>query len=248
MYRDNEKKNFNWLKIFLRVLIAFLLLLLSIKLVSIVISNREHKITENNLQKNLKVLDEVARGYFNEENMPTKAGDTVKVYVSHLIDTKEIDELKDEKGASCNYDKSFIQITRLDSEYQIKSYLDCNGNTDYLNSFVDIKNADIIIKPTTTTKKTTKKKTTKKTTTSTTTKKVTTTTTKVNGVYHKVSFNTNGGNILPSQTIKDNSTIKSVTPVREGYKFIGWYYQGTKFNSNTRITKDYVLVAKWIKE
>ncbi|MDE6292931.1 MAG: InlB B-repeat-containing protein, partial [Bacilli bacterium] len=190
--------------------------------------------------------------YFTEENIPTKAGDTVKVYVSHLIDTKAIDELKDEKGVSCNYEKSFIQITRLDSEYQIKSFLDCNGNTDYLNSFVDIKNADIIIKPiTTTTKKvktTTKKKTTSKTTKKTTTKKITTTTIKVDSNYHNVSFNTNGGDFLPTQTIKDNSTIKNVIPTREGYKFIGWYYRGNKFNSNTKITRDYVLVAKWIKE
>jgi len=50
------------------------------------------------------------------------------------------------------------------------------------------------------------------------------------------------------QTIKDNSTIKEVIPTRDGYKFIDWYYEGRKFNTNTRITKDYVLVAKWIKE
>ncbi|MDE5630543.1 MAG: InlB B-repeat-containing protein, partial [Bacilli bacterium] len=164
-----------------------------------------------------------------------------------------VDELKDEKGVSCNYDKSFIQITRLDSEYQIKSYLDCNGNTDYLNTFVDIEQADIIIKPNETTKKvttTTKKKTTKKTTTSrkTTTTTITTTTKKLNGNYHQVSFNTNGGDFLPTQTIKDNSKIRNVIPTRSGYKFIGWYYKGTKFNTNTNITKDYVLVAKWVKE
>ncbi|MCX4365020.1 MAG: InlB B-repeat-containing protein [Bacilli bacterium] len=250
MYRDNEKNNINWLKIFLKVLIFFLLLFLCIKLVSIIINNQEHKKTENILQENLKVLDKVARGYFTKDNIPTKAGDTVKVYVSHLIDTKAIDELKDDKGASCNYDKSFIQITRLDSEYQIKSYLDCNGNNDYLNTFVDIDQADIIIKPTKTTKKvktTTKKKTTKKIKKTTTTKRITTTK-KVLGTYHQVSFNTNGGNILSTQTIKDNSTIKEVIPTRDGYKFIGWYYEGRKFNTNTRITKDYVLVAKWIKE
>lgn len=252
MYRENEKSNFNWLKIFLKVIIVFLLLILSIKIVSIVINNREHKKTENILQENLKILDNIAKGYFTEENIPTKAGDTVKVFVSHLINTKAIDELKDENGVSCNYDKSFIQITRLDSEYQIKSYLDCNGNTDYLNSFIDIEQADIIIKPTTTTKKvntTTKKRTTKKTTTKqTTTTKYLTTTKIVDGNYHHVSFNTNGGNPLPTQTIKDNSVIKNIIPTRTGYKFIGWYYKGDKFDTNTKITKDYVLVAKWIKE
>lgn len=245
MYRENEKKNFNWLKIFLRVIIVFLLLLLCIKLVSIIITNHRYNKTETSLQQNLKIMDDVAKNYFTEENLPKKAGDTVKVFVSHLIDTKVINELKDEKGVSCNYDKSFIQITRLDSEYQIKSFLDCNGNTDYLNSFVNIENANITIKPTTTTKKvskTTKKKTTVKKTTS----KATTTT--INNNYHSVSFNTNGGNILPTQTIKNNSTISYVTPTREGYKFIGWYYQGKKFDNNTKINKDYVLVAKWIKE
>lgn len=241
MYRENEKKSFNWLKIFLRVIIVFLILLLCIKLVSIIISNHQYKKTETSLQQNLKIMDDIARDYFTEETLPKKPGDTVKVFVSHLVDTKAISELKDEKGFSCNYDKSFIQITRLDSEYQIKSYLDCNGNTDYLNSFVNIDNANITIKPQTTTTKKTKKTTKKKTT------KKTTTTIKYDN-YYSVSFNTNGGNILPTQTIKNNSTIAYVVPSREGYKFIGWYYQGKKFNPNTKIIKDYVLIAKWAKE
>lgn len=246
MYRDNEKRSFNWLKIFLKVIIAFLLLLLCIKIVSIVVNKHELNKTKDNLQENLKILDEVAKNYFTEDILPTKPGDSVKVSVTHLIDTKAIEELKDDKGASCNYEKSFIQITRLDSEYQIKSYLDCNGNTDYSNTFVDIKNSNVIIKPTTTTKTTTTKKTTKK---KTTTKKTTIQTTKVttNSVYHQVSFNTNGGNPISPQTIKNNSVISNVVPTREGYQFIGWYYKGNKFDMKTKIQQDYVLVAKWIK-
>ncbi len=240
MYRDNEKHSFNWLKIFLRVLIAFLLLLLCIKVISIIVSNQEIKKTNNVLQENLRVLDDVAKRYFKDDILPAEAGESVKVSVSHLIDTEAIDELKDEKGISCNYDKSFIQITRLDSEYQIKSYLDCNGNTDYMNSFVEIKKANVTIKPITT--KTTKKKN-KKTTKKQTTTKVTTS----NTIYYQVSFNTNGGNILPTQTIKKNSLVANVTPTREGYIFIGWYCNGSKFDFKTKIDRDYVLVAKWIK-
>lgn len=142
----------------LKVVIAFLLLLLCIKIVSIIINKHELNKTKDTLQENLKILDEVAKNYFTEDILPSKAGDTVKVSVTHLIDTKAIEELKDDKGVSCNYDKSFIQITRLDSEYQIKSYLDCNGNTDYSNTFVDIKGSNVIIKPTTTKKTTTTKK------------------------------------------------------------------------------------------
>ena len=41
--------------------------------------------------------------------------------------------------------------------------------------------------------------------------------------------------------------IAETAPIRTGYKFVGWYYHGELFDINTKINKDYVLVAKWIK-
>lgn len=34
-------------------------------------------------------------------------------------------------------------------------------------------------------------------------------------------------------------------PVREGYQFIGWYYEGKEFDFNMPVTTDVELEARW---
>ena len=38
---------------------------------------------------------------------------------------------------------------------------------------------------------------------------------------------------------------KPEEPVRAGYQFIGWYYEGKEFDFNTPVTKDIELEARW---
>lgn len=115
-----------------------------------------------------------------------------------------------------------------------------------------------------TTEKTTEKvtepttvKTTKKTTTTTrTTKRVETTTRKTNTTQATVKpstnnevtigFNANGGTVsYTSKTIAKGSTTELPVPVRTGYKFVGWYKNGTKYTSSTKFDDSIILVAEW---
>ena len=48
--------------------------------------------------------------------------------------------------------------------------------------------------------------------------------------------------------IRINTSVnKPNDPVYDGYKFIGWYLDEEKFDFNSSINKDIVLVAKWEK-
>lgn len=279
MYED-EKYQINWLKLFLVLLIAFLVVILSIKLISIIIRNRDSKGLEVKMQDNLQLLDETAKKYLKEERLPKKVGNTNKYSLQKLVDEGIIEILYDEKGNECNMSSSYIEATRLETEYQIKSYLICNGESNYTNSFVPIEEQEriedetiiietptsvstddeedsttevIIIEPkdettTTITKTTTttSKATTKKTTKEVTTTKKITTTKKVTKTY-KVEFNTNGGDLIDPIQVEEGDKIPQITPVRNGFKFIGWYYHGEPFDLDKEITSDYVLVAKWVK-
>jgi len=64
-----------------------------------------------------------------------------------------------------------------------------------------------------------------------------------------VNFETNGGNAISSVSVNKNAQMKSVpTPVKEGYKFVGWYTDKAltvKFDSSQKITKAMTLYAKW---
>lgn len=67
-------------------------------------------------------------------------------------------------------------------------------------------------------------------------------------IEYTVTFNSNGG--LPAsydaKTAYYYDTINNPgTPTLDGYKFIGWYDGDTPFDFNTKITKNYDLIAKW---
>lgn len=66
---------------------------------------------------------------------------------------------------------------------------------------------------------------------------------------YTVTFNSNGGSAVASQTVKKNARVKRPTdPTRSGYAFDGWYTAasgGTQFNFNTAITSNLTLYAHW---
>lgn len=67
-------------------------------------------------------------------------------------------------------------------------------------------------------------------------------------VTYVVNFNTDGGNSVSNQIInKDGTITKPQDPVRDGYKFLGWYSNNVLFDFNTPIAKNLELVAKWEK-
>ena len=63
---------------------------------------------------------------------------------------------------------------------------------------------------------------------------------------YNISFNTNGGNEISAQVIKENALVtRPNDPTKENYEFMGWYFNGAPFSFDTKITKDMVLNAKW---
>lgn len=63
---------------------------------------------------------------------------------------------------------------------------------------------------------------------------------------YTVTFNSNGGSSVSSQTIAAGSKItKPSDPVRSGHKFVGWTLNGNLYNFNTPVNSNITLVAKW---
>lgn len=244
---ENDKITINWLKIIVRVVIAFLILMLTIKLVSICLDNSKNSKNDKILENNLNILDEFANTYFTDDLLPDEVGKSVKISVQDLIDEELLDIEELDNADSCDMEESYIQATRLEDEYQLKSFMVCGDEEDTKNSFIEDKNTEPTTEVTTTTTRTPVTTTTTTSTTSNTTKKTTTTTKKIKN--YQISFNSNGGSSISSVTVKAGTKLsKPKTPVRAGYEFVGWYYHGEAFDFGKAINQDYVLVAKWIKK
>lgn len=52
-------------------------------------------------------------------------------------------------------------------------------------------------------------------------------------------------NLLKEIIVKENETIESYIPEKEGFIFKGWLLDGESFDDNSLVTSDLVLVAKW---
>lgn len=64
----------------------------------------------------------------------------------------------------------------------------------------------------------------------------------------KVTFDSHGGTEVESLKIKKGEIIEEPEePLKEGYEFIGWYYDGKKFDFSKELDKNIKLEAKWLK-
>ncbi|MEY2365698.1 InlB B-repeat-containing protein [Lysinibacillus capsici] len=72
---------------------------------------------------------------------------------------------------------------------------------------------------------------------------------KWNPLTYTVSFDVDGGNTIPAQTIAHGEkTTEPPSPTKAGHTFVGWYTSSmgnTPFNFDTTITGDITIYAKW---
>lgn len=63
---------------------------------------------------------------------------------------------------------------------------------------------------------------------------------------YKVTFSKEGE--TSEVVVDENKRVsRPDDPVKEGYTFLGWYYNGERFDFSTKITKDITLEARWVK-
>lgn|GEM_PF-2084063 len=67
---------------------------------------------------------------------------------------------------------------------------------------------------------------------------------------YTVSFDSEGGSYVPSQTVGFLETIDLEEPIKEGYLFEGWFYSldhGDAFTEGTKVISDLLLIANWVR-
>lgn len=63
-----------------------------------------------------------------------------------------------------------------------------------------------------------------------------------------VTFNSDGGSPVGSQSILDGQKATApANPSKSGYTFVGWYNGNTKYDFNSAVTSNLTLTAKWNK-
>ena len=71
----------------------------------------------------------------------------------------------------------------------------------------------------------------------------------VSTVEYTITFDSDGGTAVDQMTVVENNSVTLPTITKDGYEFLGWYYNDTKLNNTFNYTyeSDITVVAKWEK-
>lgn len=244
MYEETKIK-FDWKGFLLKFAIIILVVILVIKLLP-----TKQKSHSESFTSNLTKLKDVSINYFQNKNLPDKENDTKVVTLSDLIVSGKISKLQDSKGKECDEENSYIEATKNGSEYEVEVFLKCGNEEDTIYIYKTMCEETKCNETTTTT---TKKTTTKKANNNTnnqkpaTTKKqeyITKVVTKEKKYY--VVFDTDKAVSIPTQTLKlGEKATRPQDPKKDGYTFLGWYYNNKEYDFNSPVTSNIILTAKW---
>ena len=81
---------------------------------------------------NVSRMKDAAIGYFTNERMPKKVGETKKLTLQQMYDLHLVLKMKDKDGKACHTKKSYVEMTKYDEEYRLKVNLSCGDQEDYI--------------------------------------------------------------------------------------------------------------------
>ena len=140
MYEDNKKTSIT--SFFIKLIIVIIFVIFALWLLSSInkglnsnidnINNSLNVLTDNIFSENINKMKEVGKEYFTTERLPQNIGDVKSLTLKEMYDKKLILELKDKNGKTCSADNSYVMVEKLDSEYQMKVYLECGEEKNYI--------------------------------------------------------------------------------------------------------------------
>ena len=81
---------------------------------------------------NIQTMKDAAEDYYTTERMPSEVGKSTKMTLQEMIDQKLIIPFVDKDGNSCDTNKSYVKVTKDETEYELKVSLTCGKESNYI--------------------------------------------------------------------------------------------------------------------
>ena len=131
---ERETKSFKsvFIKIVLIVLFLFVLMIL-FPTKGFVTNYVDKKMgADSSFNSNLIAMATAGSGYYNTSRLPKNTGDKEKMTLEEMLKNKMIVKFTDKNGVACSAKKSYVEVTKEESEYTMKVNLSCEEKTDYI--------------------------------------------------------------------------------------------------------------------
>lgn len=130
-----EEKSFSLTNLLIKTIGIIVFILVIVWLVSLTnkgMSDSLDVITDNIFAENLNKMKEVGKEYFTIERLPKEVGESNKITLKEMYNKHLILEIKDRDGKACSADRSYVSVEKLENEYQMKVYLECGKESNYI--------------------------------------------------------------------------------------------------------------------
>lgn len=87
-------------------------------------------------KENVDTMTEAARNYYTTARLPQKENETKTLTLQEMLNNKMVLAINDSNGKACNANKSYVEVTKKDGEYQFKTFLSCDTEEDYIITYV----------------------------------------------------------------------------------------------------------------
>jgi len=142
MYEERKEK-FSFKSFFLTLLLVLLFVFLMLwlfptrnyvdeKLQSTYDLERLSVLYDEIFANNVGRMKDSAIGYFTNERMPKKVGESKKLTLQEMYDLHLVLKMKDKDGKLCDTEKSYVEMTKFSEEYRLKVNLSCGKQEDYI--------------------------------------------------------------------------------------------------------------------
>lgn len=92
------------------------------------INSKLDALTSGIFNENIDTMKEAAISYYTNERLPQKLNDVESMTLKEMLEKKLLVEFKDGNGESCDLRKSYVEVVKLEEEYQMKINLSCTDN------------------------------------------------------------------------------------------------------------------------
>src|SRR5574344_1776334 len=103
---------------------------------------------------NIATMKDAAKSYYTTPRLPQNVGDTTKMTLAEMYQKGLLLELVDSNNNACDADKSYVELTKTEDEYQLKTTLSCSDKEAFVIEYLgcyDYCNGKLCSKATTTT-------------------------------------------------------------------------------------------------
>ena len=136
MYND-ERKGFTAKDILIQLLFIILFVFIMVWLFPTkssinLISDKLDILTGTIFNTNIQNMKTAAVSYYTTERLPKAVNDVEKMTLQQMLDKKLLVDFVDGNGKACDATASYVEVIKLDDEYQMKVNLSCSDNDAYI--------------------------------------------------------------------------------------------------------------------